>query len=390
MASPGAGVVAQAAGVASVREAIRAMRGAVGLARMPRMRVLSLSAGAAAHESLDDLCTMNLPPVDMGATGLWLDEQARVIASVLTVRGARQWTLVVDAEIEPIAHAWSHLRAGARAHVLAYVVLEVVGPGAPALMAAVFGREVAELPLFGACDIPHGTCVRFTKAGEHGFTLVLPPDDAASVESRLRAVGVAHGLVALTPEAIDACALRNGIPGVSCVGAYGLTPAEAELEWLTSSDKVFVGCCALQRRRRVRAPARLVTLAARGDIPAGARVLCGGADVGEVLAVAPADDPDETVASALVHMSYADATTPLSRGAWPSPDKTLQARGIVLATGESRVPARVFSPARLLVEARADAVRNSSAQEVRGAGEPSPRAYVTMPGSRGAEGGVVA
>lgn len=369
------------------------MRGAVGLARHTRVRVLSLAASAAAQESLDDLCTMDLPPPEMGAAGLWLDQQARVLAGVLAVRGARGWTLVVDTEVEPIAHAWSHLRAGARAEVLPHAVLEVVGPGSPALMAAAFGPEVAELPLLGSCDLLHGLCVRFTKAGEHGFTLVLPPHDAASAESTLRAIGGAHGLVSLSAEAIDACALRNGIPPLSAVGAYGLTPVEADLEWLTSRDKVFVGCCALQRCRRGRAPECLVTLLARGDVPAGARVLCGGADVGQVLAVAPADDPGDTVASALLHAPPPDGTSPPTPATWSWPDETLKMGRIVLSLGERHAPARVFAPARMLLQ-RVPAVtgthRRSGVKVDLGAGAAPPPSGMATEGPHSDEKGGVA
>jgi glycine cleavage system aminomethyltransferase T len=222
-------------------------------------------------------------------------------------------------------------------------------------MAAAFGPEVAELPLLGWCRLMRGQCARSTKVGEHGFTLILPWEDVARVESTLRARGAEHGLVRAPHEAIEACAIQNGffrahafseINGLSKMHARGLTPVEAGVQWLTSPDKGFVGCTSLQRQQLVGVRERVVMLATRGSVSVGARVAFAGVDVGEVLAIAPGCSPGaDQFVIAFVRSSHAHAGID----------------GFVLSDDATRALARIMTPP-LVIDPRDPFTRESASR----------------------------
>ena len=331
--------------MADLRPAIDAVRRAVAMARAPHTRVLAFTGGSAAWETLDELCTMTLPTREEAAVGLWLDEQAYVIADVLLVRGRREWTAFVDTAMEPVAHAWSHQHPGAHTTELDHGVLHVVGPSAPALLAAAFGDEHAQLPLFGWARLMRGVCVRFSKSGEHGFVIGAPRADLSRIEAALRAAGGDLGLERVPWEAIEACELQNGFFRVRHEGARGVTPVEAGVQWMTEPGKPCVGGGSLQRQQLAGVRERVAYLIARGDVRVGARVSFGGLDVGEVLVVGPAPNPAETMVAAVVRSSHAHSGID----------------GFVLSRGTSRALARIVT-APLVIDPNEPLARASASR----------------------------
>ncbi len=121
--------------------------------------------------------------------------------------------------------------------------------------------------------------------GEHGYELYVPNEDAVAIWEELLVRGEDLGVAPI------GLAARDTLRFEVCYCLYGheleedITPLEAGIGWAVKLKKDdFVGRAALVRQKKEGIPRRIVCLemTGRGIARQGARVLCGGKDIGLV------------------------------------------------------------------------------------------------------------
>lgn len=127
------------------------------------------------------------------------------------------------------------------------------GPLAPAIMARVVGRDLGDIPRFGAAEVilPGDVPLLLSRTGytgEDGFELFLPAEHAVHVWDAILAAGAPEGVKPI------GLAARDSLRFEACMPLYGhelgpqRTPIEAGLKFGVSLDKNFVGRDALLKQ----------------------------------------------------------------------------------------------------------------------------------------------
>jgi glycine cleavage system aminomethyltransferase T len=152
-------------------------------------------------------------------------------------------------------------------------------------------------------------CLRAGKTGEYGYLLLVPKAEAVELEARLAAIGRSLGVVTVSRDALDVCALENGHFSMRTLRptalAQPLTPIEMQLQWRVAYDKAFLGAEALRARRAEGARVRATAFTADAALAPGQALQRDGADVGEVLAASFSPTLGGWVGTALLHRRLA-------------------------------------------------------------------------------------
>jgi glycine cleavage system aminomethyltransferase T len=197
-----------------------------------------------------------------------------------------------------------------------FVALGVDGPYAWEVVSELLGRVVLGMPYLSLLRRGEVLCLRAGKTGEYGYLLLAPRSEAAALEAKLVDVGRPLGLLPVTRDALDVCALENWHFSIRTQRdtplTRPLTPIELQLQWRVVYEKDFVGAETLRARRAEGAKFRATCFIADGPLSAGQSVQLGGEDAGEVLASCFSPTLGARIGSALLSKRLAHPHVTLS------------------------------------------------------------------------------
>ncbi|MCO4746701.1 MAG: aminomethyltransferase family protein [Proteobacteria bacterium] len=231
---------------------------------------------------------------------LRLDDQGRPLADLLI--GFFRGTLHVfgtGLEHAAMAEALSAQDA-VQAHD-DHVVISIDGPFAWELLGAWDTPSAIGLPYLGAYSPREGVlAVRAGRTGEYGYMLVVP---------RAQAEGIWNELLAASPmpvtvvgkETLERASLENWVFEIDREGRSGLDALELQLTWRLDLHKDAVGLDAIRAHRDAGLRRRITALRSGKPLASGARVLCEGQEIGQVLAAA------ETAVLSVLDTPWAEA-----------------------------------------------------------------------------------
>lgn len=322
----------------SVLEEVRAVRRAVGFSRLDHVRHLRVT-GPRAYEALDRVVAGALRVRDgQMRHALLLTSDAFPYADAYVGRDDEDFFLLAEgpdaASLEE--HLREHAPEGADFAVedrtTSHAILALDGPYAWELLGAAVDPEVIGLPYLTFYHREGMVCYRAGKTGEFGYGLVVPRDQAAAVEDRVRAAGAAFDLRDVGLAALDHCALENFFFNIRREGREQVTPIELQLQWRVSYRKDCVGAEALRRRRAEGPAQRLTCLVVDGEVAIGATVDADDAPIGRVVNAGFSEVRGAWLALALLDLAWAH----------PGID------GLSVRDGGAASPARTVTPPVLL------------------------------------------
>jgi len=278
-----------------------AVRERVGLFDITHMGEIFVD-GPAAEAWLDSLVTNRVAGVAVGKVTYtaMCKADGGVLDDMLIYRlGAERWLVVCNASNHDKIAAWLRAHAPAAGVSLddrsdATALIAVQGPDSRELVGRVarlanLRDEIAALDFYTAFTCPGATgewiVSRTGYTGEHGYELYLPNADAPAVWEELLTRGADLGAVPI------GLAARDTLRFEVCYCLYGhelaedITPLEAGIGWAVKLRKdAFTGLTALRAQQAAGVPRKLVCVevTGRGIARQGARILCGGRDVGFV------------------------------------------------------------------------------------------------------------
>ena len=290
---------------------VRAIRESVGLSRLDHVCYLRLT-GPRAHEVLDRVIAGTLRVRDgQMRHALLLTEDAFPFADAYVGRDDEDLFLLADGADAAtlIDHIRRHAPAGAAFDIEnrseSHAILALDGPYAWELLGAAIDPEVIGLPYLTFYHREGMLCYRAGKTGEFGYGLVVPREQVAAVEARVRAAGEAFDLRAVSLGALDHCALENFFFNIRREGRERVTPIELQLQWRVSYQKECVGAEALSRRRTEGPTQRLSCLLADGELAPGDTVEADGATIGRAVSAGFSAARDAWVSLALLDVAWA-------------------------------------------------------------------------------------
>jgi len=277
------------------------VRERVGLFDITHMGEIFVS-GSAAEAWIDGLVTNRVVGVPTGKIiyTAMCRQDGGVLDDMLVYRlGETEWLIVCNASNHAKIGDWlirnlpdAGVELEDRSDQVALIAVQ--GPSSRELLCrlnalADKSDEVEALDFYTAFthDGPAGRWIvsRTGYTGEHGYELYLPDGDALAVWEELLARGTDLGVAPI------GLAARDTLRFEVCYCLYGheleedITPLEAGIGWAVKLKKDnFVGRAALVRQKKEGIPRRIVCLemTGRGIARQGARVLCGGEDIGLV------------------------------------------------------------------------------------------------------------
>jgi glycine cleavage system aminomethyltransferase T len=242
---------------------------------------------------------------------LLLDDEARPIADVYLCCDEDDFFVLAEGLSAPavIEYVRAHTRGlevelEDLSHSHAMVTLN--GPYAWELLGELTTPDVIGLPYLGFFHADAFTCFRGGKTGEYGYDLLVERDRLAELRDQIVTVGRGFELAEISLAALETAQLENLFWNPRRDWAPGLTPIELQLQWRVSYDREFPGSGALNRRRKT-AHRRAVLLCADRELPAGARVVAGGRDIGSVLHAGRSPTRGDWLAIAIVERALAHA-----------------------------------------------------------------------------------
>jgi glycine cleavage system aminomethyltransferase T len=295
----------------SLEREVLALRTAVTLAAGDHIACVRVRSGGAA-DALDRVSPRALfaRPGKMSHT-LLLDDDARPIADVYLC--CDEDDFFVLAEGMSAAAVIEHVRGRAGgldvelddlSHSHAMVTLN--GPYAWELLGELTTPDVIGLPYLGFFHADAFTCFRGGKTGEYGYDLLVERDHLAGLRDHIGTLGRRFELAEISLAALETAQLENLFWNPRRDSAPGLTPIELQLQWRVSYDREFPGSAALHRRRQT-AHRRAVLLCADRELPADARVVADGRDIGGVLHAGASPTRGDWLAIAIVERALAHA-----------------------------------------------------------------------------------
>ncbi len=295
-------------------DAALALRQSVVLSRIDDMRYLRVT-GAEAWEALDRLCATDLLLRDgQLRQALLLGSDARPLADCYAGRDDEEYFLLLEGPTGEAltAHLDAHLSGDAVVRDLTgdVRILELHGPYAWELLAAVAGAEAVGLPYLTFFRLGAWTLYRAGKTGEYGYGFVVPAAEAPGLEARIMESGGALDLAVADRAVLDQAALENWFFNIRREGRAGVTPIELQLQWRVSPRKPFVGSEALGWARAAGVARRLTCLVGPGPYAAGDPVRLAGADAGRVVNAGASVVRGDWVALALVDLAWAHPGLP--------------------------------------------------------------------------------
>ncbi|HEX3483136.1 MAG TPA: hypothetical protein VHT91_49335 [Kofleriaceae bacterium] len=299
----------------SLAREVEALRTAVTLAAGDHIACVRVR-GADAVETLDRVSPRALfaRPGKMTHT-LLLDDDARPIADVTLCCDEDDWFMLAEGlpAAAVIEYVIEHVqgRAGGLDVELddlshSHAMITLNGPYAWELLGELTTPDVIGLPYLGFFHADAFTCFRGGKTGEYGYDLLVERDRLAGLRDRVLTLGRRFELAEISLAALETAQLENLFWNPRKDSAPGLTPIELQLQWRVSYDREFPGSAALHRRRRT-AHRRAVLLCADRELPADARVVADGRDIGGVLHTGASPTRGDWLAIAIVERALAHA-----------------------------------------------------------------------------------
>lgn len=251
-------------------------------------------AGPGAAQALDRCFSMDLDIVQRwrGVTGLFLNEDASVIAIATVFRGDDDFYVLTEPDTAARLHA--HLQAQLRAPAGAEdIVIDdlsrdhgwlcVVGPQAQAAMAAVAGDDVLGMPYLSfeqnvQLQLP---VFRIGHCGEYEYRVLCPADRRDALLQRLLDEGRESGIRTADPAVLPLLMLEMRSLSFDDL-PEGSDPVAMGMHWMVGFRKQgYPGAARLQAAKRAPA-ARALMLAfdQPGIAMAGDRLRIAGEDVG--------------------------------------------------------------------------------------------------------------
>ncbi len=281
---------------------VAAIRCGVALARTGETRVVRLSGDGARDTALWALPSRLALRDAQARQSLLLDSDGRPFADVLLCADDEDYLLLIDsAGVDPVAHLREQARGDVTIEDLSidHDVLEVHGPWAWELVAAVLGSDFTALPYLNFFRLDRGYCVRAGRTGEYGYQIVVPRGESDALYAQLLDVGAREfDAGEIGADALSLAAFENWFFEPSHVPA-GATPVELQLQWRLTRDRDFLGKAAIDRRR-AEDPLRQVCLITTNEIADDAPILMNDRKIGSVPRAAFSHARGEWIASALV------------------------------------------------------------------------------------------
>jgi aminomethyltransferase len=295
----------------SLEREVQALRTAVALAAGDHIACVRVRGGGAA-DALDRVSPRALfaRPGKMSHT-LLLDDNARPIADVTLC--CDEDNFFVLAEGMSAAAVIDHVRGRAGGLDVelddlsgSHAMVTLNGPYAWELLGELTTPDVIGLPYLGFFHADAFTCFRGGKTGEYGYDLLVERDRLAGLRDHIATLGRRFELAEISLAALETAQLENLFWNPRRDSAPGLTPIELQLQWRVSYDREFPGSAALHRRRQT-AHHRAVLLCADRELPADARVIADGRDIGGVLHAGASPTRGDWLAIAIVERALAHA-----------------------------------------------------------------------------------
>lgn len=282
-----------------------ALRAAVAIHRADATHVLRLRGDGARETALHVLPSRLHLRDAQARPSLFLDERGHPIADVLVCADDEDLLLLVDGPVDARAHVQAHAKGEVTIEDLsdAYAVIEVHGPWAWELVAAVLGDDFLALPYLDLFHVDDGWCVRAGRTGEFGYHLVQERGAADRVHARLLDAGAAFDALEIDAEALSLATFESGFFDPAHV-PEGATPIELHLGWRLATDRDYLGRAAVEARR-AEDPPRITWLCAATELAAGDPVHLGDRAIGGITRAAYSPAREEWIAAALLPRALA-------------------------------------------------------------------------------------
>jgi len=156
------------------------------------------------------------------------------------------------------------------------------GPYAWELLAEVTTPDIVGLSYLSFFHSGGLTCFRGGKTGEFGYDLMIERAQLAAARAQLVSIGARLELREISLAALELCQLEAGFFNVRREVRDGITPAELQLLWRTSSDRAYPGSAALAERRATPHP-RIALIVGDEEFATDASITLDEEPVGGVL-----------------------------------------------------------------------------------------------------------
>ncbi len=301
----------------SIDEEVRAVRTSAGLSRADHVAVVQIS-GPGAFDLLQTASAQS-PLMRQGCVRhtLWLRDDAGIFADVLVAWLGDAFLVLAEGPGERELIQWLEALNGCtgnkdvaiRSLGSELAVVGVDGPYSWEVVAGLLGPAVLGMPYLTLLARGEQTCLRGGKTGEYGYLILTPRDGVDAVEDRLLELGRLLGMIRVTRDALEVCALESWHFTMRSSRdtelASPLTPIELQLQWRVGYRRSFVGIEALRARRSVGAQVRATCFVADHSVTPGDKLRLGDLEVGEVLASCTSPTLGRTVGSALLSSRFA-------------------------------------------------------------------------------------
>lgn len=303
--------------------AVREAAGLFDLSHMGEFRIKGPDAAAFLDFTL--VSNMGVLKVGKAKYSILVNEAGGVIDDLITYRLAEDEFLVVPnaANVEVDFEAFSARKGDFDVELTNESELTglvaVQGPKAEEILLAMEPSDpqaVKELRYYAATPLKLAgvevLLARTGYTGEDGFEIYVPNSQAEQIWDAALSAGQPHGLKPAGLAARDSLRLEAGMPLYGHELGLEITPFESGLGRLVeiALDKKtadFVGREALAEAAKTEAPRVLIGLKAQGKRPgrAGAKLMDGEAEVGEITSGIPSPTLGYPIAMALLESKYA-------------------------------------------------------------------------------------
>ena len=195
-----------------------------------------------------------------------------------------------------------------------HAIIAMEGPYSWELAQEIYGMDVIGIPFLGFIALDDDTyLLRAGKHGEFSYKVILPVEDAEALWTEIEEKGVRYDLVKAGLALHELTRLENPYFSPTGNGRVSRDPRELQLQWMVRYDKdEFFGRERLLEKRDEALVKKIigVVLAQEGEIDAvcaGDSVVCGGKEIGTLVACRYSPSLKKMIAQALIDEAYAYA-----------------------------------------------------------------------------------
>jgi aminomethyltransferase len=295
--------------ITTEHQAVRQRAGLFDLSHMGRVRF----TGPDAMKLATIVQTQNVTDMPVGRTryALLCKADGTTLDDILISREEEGFLLVInagnrDADVEFFKTHARGLKATITDDSERLAMLAVQGPNAQKIVETFGLKDAGTIKYYRFATFPHALgpilASRTGYTGEDGFELLFDASRAQAAWDALVVAGEAFGMIPCGLGARDTLRLEAGMPLYGHELDPTTNPYEANLSFAVSETSPSLGAAALAEVRRKGPVRRIVGLVTEGPrIPRqGCRVLCDGADVGDVRSGTLSPTLGKNIATAMV------------------------------------------------------------------------------------------